>query len=217
MTSILDTVLAGQEPYNTHHQTWHQETSRPNKSSTLSLRPSQASAPTEEHQIKPSKLHSPNFGPLAEVESSHASAAATRPSSDPREYQPRRNDVHGVRTATLPKVHSQHTAPGGKQENQTPKSLSCLSGRLHSRKPTSKHRRERRGHCHRPGPIGSTTDTYEVDEVIQKRTCKNHMDQYLVKWKGWPPEDNTWEWDDPILEELFHAKKDPAYCSWEIY
>jgi hypothetical protein len=33
---------------------------------------------------------------------------------------------------------------------------------------------------------------YEVEKIIDQKTEKGQI-YYLVKWKGYPPEDNTWE------------------------
>ena len=33
---------------------------------------------------------------------------------------------------------------------------------------------------------------YEVEEILDSRIINNNI-EYLVKWKGYPPEENTWE------------------------
>ena len=33
---------------------------------------------------------------------------------------------------------------------------------------------------------------YEVEDVVEKKT-ENNITMYLVKWKGFSDEDNTWE------------------------
>ena len=61
--------------------------------------------------------------------------------------------------------------------------------------------------------------TWEVEEVLSSRTSYRKV-QYIIKWKGYGPDDNTWEPYDSLLggaEELvkdFHLKnqgmpKDP--------
>jgi hypothetical protein len=44
-------------------------------------------------------------------------------------------------------------------------------------------------------------EDYEVERIIEKRGAGKKL-RYLVKWKGWPEEDNTWE---PV-ENLTNAK-----------
>jgi hypothetical protein len=34
------------------------------------------------------------------------------------------------------------------------------------------------------------TEEYEVEEILERRKIRNQL-QYLVKWKGYEPEDNT--------------------------
>lgn len=38
---------------------------------------------------------------------------------------------------------------------------------------------------------------YEVERVMNKRTVNNSV-QYLLKWKGYPHSDNTWEYEDDM-------------------
>jgi len=54
---------------------------------------------------------------------------------------------------------------------------------------------------------------YEVEEVLDSRMYRRKL-QYLVKWKGYPHEDNTWEPEDNMQQSQqavqdFH-KKHPA-------
>jgi chromodomain protein Y len=34
---------------------------------------------------------------------------------------------------------------------------------------------------------------YEVEELVSSRELEKDQKEYLVKWKGWPTQDNTWE------------------------
>ena len=40
---------------------------------------------------------------------------------------------------------------------------------------------------------GSKDQYWEVESIVGKRTVKNNMVQYLVRWKGCTAEDDTWE------------------------
>ena len=35
-------------------------------------------------------------------------------------------------------------------------------------------------------------ENYEVERILEKKGVGKKL-RYLVKWKGWPEEDNTWE------------------------
>ena len=45
----------------------------------------------------------------------------------------------------------------------------------------------------RPGPVEITDEDqhYEISDIIDNRTYRRKL-EYLVTWKGWPIEDNTW-------------------------
>jgi hypothetical protein len=52
-------------------------------------------------------------------------------------------------------------------------------------------------------------EQYEV-EVIQAHQRRNHKLQYLIKWKGYPESDNTWEpvknVQAPLLTQKYHKE-----------
>merc|ERR1712150_17825 len=53
-------------------------------------------------------------------------------------------------------------------------------------------------------------EEYEVEAILDKRSRRGKI-QYLVKWKGWPDEDNSWELQSNItcedLINVFNAHK----------
>ena len=52
--------------------------------------------------------------------------------------------------------------------------------------------------CLEDGHAGSCNDgnmseeEYEVERITAER-CQRGRRKFLVKWRGWPPEDSTWE------------------------
>lgn len=49
--------------------------------------------------------------------------------------------------------------------------------------------------------MSDNDEEYEVESIVEKR-LKKGVPQYLVKWKGWPAEDNTWEPLENLEESL---------------
>merc|ERR1712227_362716 len=49
---------------------------------------------------------------------------------------------------------------------------------------------------------GNDQDEYEVESIVDKKILKNGKIKYLVKWKGWDEEDNSWE-----IEKNINSKK----------
>ena len=47
------------------------------------------------------------------------------------------------------------------------------------------------GECSMPDE-GADEDEYEVESILDERRTKRAV-QYLLKWRGWPVEDSTWE------------------------
>ena len=60
-----------------------------------------------------------------------------------------------------------------------------------------------------PPDLIEDTEEYEVETIINHRHfgCKQQL-QYLIKWKGYPDTDNTWESADhvhmPTLVQTYH-------------
>ena len=50
-------------------------------------------------------------------------------------------------------------------------------------------------------------NVWEVEEILSSRT-RNKKVQYLVKWKGYSPDDNTWEPYDNLLGGAEEVVKD---------
>jgi hypothetical protein len=70
---------------------------------------------------------------------------------------------------------------------------------------------------HEPPPppdVEAQETRYEVEEVLDSRYHRRKL-QYLVKWQGYPHEENTWEPEDnlkhaPDSVRDFHAKRPAA-------
>jgi len=41
--------------------------------------------------------------------------------------------------------------------------------------------------------VDSDVESFEVEEIRNKRTNKKGKTEYLIKWKGYPEQENTWE------------------------
>jgi Chromo (CHRromatin Organisation MOdifier) domain len=60
-----------------------------------------------------------------------------------------------------------------------------------------------------PPVIVDGTEQYEVEEILNSRKYRGHI-QYLIKWKDFPTEDNSWEpasvihEDVPLMVKEFH-------------
>jgi hypothetical protein len=55
-----------------------------------------------------------------------------------------------------------------------------------------------------PANIVNDNEEYEVEAIrdsrIKRWTDKKMYKQYLVKWKGYPEWENTWEWEDTLVK-----------------
>ncbi|KAI9881896.1 MAG: hypothetical protein M1823_006392, partial [Watsoniomyces obsoletus] len=66
----------------------------------------------------------------------------------------------------------------------------------------------------RPGPVIGTgkdeIDTFEVEEIVNSKPARGRYKfRYVVKWKGWPSEDNT--------EEPPEHLKDSQEAVWKYH
>lgn len=50
-----------------------------------------------------------------------------------------------------------------------------------------------------PVEIPVEGETYEVEKIISRRKVRKRY-EYLVRWKGFPPEDDTWQPESDLLE-----------------
>ena len=59
-----------------------------------------------------------------------------------------------------------------------------------------------------PPPVGDDLDFYEVEAVLDSRV-KHRKVEYLVHWKGYGPDNRTWEpFDNLIVDGQYPAVKD---------
>ena len=59
-------------------------------------------------------------------------------------------------------------------------------------------------------------DEYEIEKIVEERTVGKNK-EYLVKWKGWKDEDNTWEPKENLTAAIIkkyeaEAKKQKGRC-----
>jgi len=52
-----------------------------------------------------------------------------------------------------------------------------------------------------PPPVVSDDEQYLVETLLDKRVCRGHT-QYLVRWKGYGPEDDLWRPASDIEQSL---------------
>ncbi|KAG5292720.1 CHROMO superfamily domain-containing protein [Histoplasma ohiense] len=58
----------------------------------------------------------------------------------------------------------------------------------------------RNGALPEPGPeLVNSKEEYQVEEILEKQQQKNKPSEYLVRWTGWSPSDDTWKPEENIL------------------
>lgn len=59
--------------------------------------------------------------------------------------------------------------------------------------------------------VQPVTEKYDVEEIVDKKVTSEGKVQYLLKWKGYPHSENTWEPEEnlacPELMEAFEKKR----------
>ena len=68
-----------------------------------------------------------------------------------------------------------------------------------------------------PKDMDSEEEQYIVEKILEKRILKDGKTEYLLKWKGYSEEDNTWEPIENLdceeliteFEEMIQSKRDP--------
>lgn len=69
-------------------------------------------------------------------------------------------------------------------------------------------RREETASTTRPGPLAGTKDVFEVEKLLDVRT-RHGRRQYLTRWKGYGPEDDTWADENDVkhLRDMINELK----------
>src|ERR1700730_17524423 len=73
----------------------------------------------------------------------------------------------------------------------------------------------------RPPELIDDHEQYGVEEILKSRK-RRHVIQYLVKWEGYPHEDNTWEPKKNLAQapeaiKAFHKKNPDAARSLQVH